>query len=200
MVNSVDLLFITETWLHNSIDSKCLSLFGQFEVLCRTDRKSEWQVQIISALEELYMANNDEFPDNNVIAEKIQSLCLDARYAKKSTSFAQKIITDVTAKGQSVFEDSTLFSGNHGGVAILAKKSLRLHLIPLELPVTYDFASLLIWLLTSDSAVIFLLVYLPPLTSSYVISPQELSSCIEHAKTLSASFIPSSYTCNFCLL
>ena len=77
MVNSVDLLFITETWFHTSIDSKCLSLFGQFEVLCRTDRKSEWQVQIISELKQLYIANNNEFPNNNVIAEKIQSLALD---------------------------------------------------------------------------------------------------------------------------
>ena len=200
MVNSVDLLFITETWFHTSIDSKCLSLFGQFEVLCRTDRKSEWQVQIISELKQLYIANNNEFPNNNVIAGKIQSLGLDARYAKKSMPFVQKVISDVTTKGQSVFDESTLFSGNHGGVAILAKKSLRLHLIPLELPATYDFASLLIWLLPSGSALIFLLVYLPPKTSSYVVSPQELSNCIDHAKESSSTFIPSSYTFNFCLL
>ena len=54
--------------------------------------------------------------------------------------FALKVKSDVTAKGQSVFDESTLFSGSHGGVAILAKKSLHLHLIPLELPATYDFA------------------------------------------------------------
>ena len=73
MVNSVDLLFITETWFHNSIDSKCLSLFEQFEVLCRTDRNNEWQVNIISALKELYIINN-EFPDNNAIAQKFNLL------------------------------------------------------------------------------------------------------------------------------
>ena len=73
MVNSVDLLFITETWFHSSIDSKCLSFFGQFEVLCRTDRKSEWQVQTIPALKELYIINN-EFPDKNAIAEKFNLL------------------------------------------------------------------------------------------------------------------------------
>ena len=114
--------------------------------------------------------------------------------------FALKVKSDVTAKGQSVFDESTLFSGSHGGVAILAKKSLHLHLIPLELPATYDFASFLIWLQTSGSALIFLLVYLPPLTSSYVISPQELSNCIEHAKQSSSSLVPSGYTCSFCLL
>ena len=116
MVNSVDLRFITETWFHNSIDSKCVSLFGQFEVFCRTDQKSERQVQIISALKELYIINN-EFPDNNAIAEKIQSLGLDARYAKKSMPFALKVKSDVSAKGQSVFDEFTLFSGSHDSVA-----------------------------------------------------------------------------------
>ena len=61
-------------------------------------------------------------------------------------------------------------------------------------------ASLLIWLISSGSALIFLLVYLPLLTSSYVISEQELSNCIEHAKQSSSLLIPSGYTCNFCLL
>ena len=81
---------------------------------------------------------------------------MDARYAKKSIPFALKVESDATAKGQSVFDESTLFSGSHDGVAILAKKFLHLHLIPLELPATYDFASLLFWLLTSGSALIFL--------------------------------------------
>ena len=80
----------------------------------------------------------------------------------------------MTAKGQSVFDESTLFSGNHGSVAILDEKSLHLHLITLKVLVTYDFASLLIWLLFSGTALVFLLVYLPPLTSYYVVSPQEL--------------------------
>ena len=143
------------------------------------------------------------------MAEKIQSLGLDARYAKKSMPFVKlcfcknaflKVKSDVTAKGQTVFDESTLFSGSHGDVAILVKKSRHLHLIPFELPATYDFASLLIWLQTSGSVLIILLIYLPRITSPYVISPQELSNCIEHAKQSSSSLIPSGYTCSFCLL
>ena len=120
--------------------------FGQFEVLCRTDQKSEWQVQIISALKELYIINN-EFPDKNAIAEKIQSLGLDARYAKKSMPFALKAKSDVTAKGQSVFDESTLFSGSHGGVAISAKKSLHLsapHTIRITSHIRFCFPSYLV--------------------------------------------------------
>ena len=33
MVNSVESIFITETWFHNSVDSKRFFLSGQFEVL-----------------------------------------------------------------------------------------------------------------------------------------------------------------------
>ena len=54
---------------------------------------------------------------------KIQSLGLDARYAKKSMPFAQKVKSDVTAKRQSIFDESTLFFGSHGGVAICRKIS-----------------------------------------------------------------------------
>ena len=43
-------------------------------------------------------------------------------------------------------------------------------------------------------------ITIPPLTISYVISSQELSNCIEHAKQSSSSLIPSGYTCSFCLL
>ena len=188
------------TPFHNSIDSKCLSLIGQCEGFCRTDRKYQWLDQIISTLKELYIVNIIEFPDNIAIAEKVWSLDLHARYAKKSMPFALKVKSDVTANGQSVFDESTLFSGNHDGVLISAEKSLHLHLMPLDLTTTYEFASLLIWLLTSGSALTFLTIYIPPLASSYVISPQALSNCIEHAKQLSSSFITSGYTCNFCLL
>ena len=98
--------------------------------------------------------------NNNAIVEKIQSLGLDEGYAKKSTPFALKVKSDVTVKGQTVFNESTLFSGNHGGVAIL-------HL-PIEIPATYNFLFLLIRLLSSGSALIFLLLSLPPSASSSV--------------------------------
>ena len=95
--------------------------FGQFKVFCRSDRKSERQAQIKSALKELYIINN-EFLDKNAISEKSQSLGLDARYAKKKMLFDLKVKSEVTAIGQSVFDESTLFFGSHGGVAVLANQ------------------------------------------------------------------------------
>ena len=38
LVKSVDILFITETWLNNHVDNRILSLFGQNEVISRCDR------------------------------------------------------------------------------------------------------------------------------------------------------------------
>ena len=38
LVKSVDILFITETWLNNHVDNRILSLFGQYEVISRCDR------------------------------------------------------------------------------------------------------------------------------------------------------------------
>ena len=74
------------------------------------ERYPDWQDQIITALKELYVGNKNEFPPNNVIADKVKKLGLNQRYVKKSMPFAQKIKTDVLTIGSSVFEQSSLFS------------------------------------------------------------------------------------------
>merc|ERR1712226_977430 len=70
----------------------------------------EWQESIINALKELYLGNGNDFPANNIVAEKIKKLNLSNKYAKKSMPFAQKIKANVMEIGPSVFEQSSLFS------------------------------------------------------------------------------------------
>ena len=70
----------------------------------------EWQDSIISALKDLYIGNSNEFPANNIVADKIKKLNLSNKYAKKSMPFAQKVKADVQAQGVSVFEQSSQFS------------------------------------------------------------------------------------------
>ena len=70
----------------------------------------EWQDSIISALNELYIGNGNDFPKDNVVADKIKKLNLSNKYAKKSMPFAQKVKADVQTQGASVFQQSSLFS------------------------------------------------------------------------------------------